>query len=83
MKIETEMDAGGAGYFLIDNRVQLLNIVTVRVTQDVKYVGGCPSIPTVEYLVTGARNRSTDREDSVWVPENRSARTKEELLGKL
>lgn len=83
MKIETELDAGNAGYFLIDDSVQLLNILEVKVTQSVRYVGSSPSAPAVEYLVTGSGNGYADRTGSTWVPAKRAARTKAELLAKL
>lgn len=83
MKIETEMDAGGAGHFLIDNQVQLLNILEVRVLQSARYVGSQPGEPVIEYLVTGGTRYNSDREQSKWVPQSRAGKTKAELLAKL
>jgi hypothetical protein len=80
MKIETEMDAGSAGYFLVDDSVQLLNIFDVRVTQTCRYIGGAPSEPLIEYQVDCGKNKG---EDSTWVPAKRAAKTKAELLAKL
>lgn len=79
MKVETEMDAGSAGHFLIDNAVALLNIEQVRVTQDARYAGARPSEPVVEYLVKTPHSSG----DKQWIPANRAARTKAELLAKL
>jgi hypothetical protein len=78
MKVETAMDAGGAGHFLIDNQVMLLNIEQVRVTQEARYAGARPSEPVVEYLV-----KTPKAEDTQWVPAKRAAPTKAELLAKL
>jgi hypothetical protein len=80
MNIETTMNAGEAGYFLLDNQVQLLNIMEVRVTQTVRYVGGVPNAPYVEYLT---KEKNSGNDDGTWVPECRSAKTKAELLAKL
>lgn len=77
MKVETELDAGGAGFFLVDNEVTLQNIVEVRVTQAARYAGSLPGDPQVEY---GLENRG---EGMTWVPEKRAAKTKEALLKKL
>lgn len=82
MKFETELDAGSAGHFLVDNRVILANVKEVRVSSVAKYVGAHPSEPVVEYLVetTKSMNRS---ETGEWVPASRAAKTKAELLAKL
>jgi hypothetical protein len=76
MQINTELDAGGAGYFLSDDRVMLGNILSVRVTQCVYYAGGHPEAPEVEYGFKGSSG-------IVWVPESRAGKTKEALLKKL
>lgn len=80
MIVETEMDAGSAGYFLLDNQVQLLNIMEVRVTQTVRYVGGVPNAPCVEYLT---KEKNSGNDDGTWVPAKPAAKTKAELLTKL
>ena len=77
MKIETELDAGDSGYFLLDDRVQTLDVFEVRAVQttfDLK----SPVLETwVEYLV------SAPGEKKLWVSSKRAARTKAELLAKL
>jgi hypothetical protein len=80
MNIETEMDAGSAGYFLLDNQVKLLNIIEVRVRQTARYAGATPETPKVEYQVG---NKTSRDDDLTWVPAERAAKTKAELLAKL
>jgi len=79
MQIQTELDAGDVGHFLVDNEIVLKHVEMVRATQSCRYAGASPDPAEVEYAI----ELGDGTEGLTWVPEKRAARTKPDLLKKL
>jgi len=79
MKIETELNAGTNGFFLVDNEIIEAVVTHLQVTQTTTWENGRGAAKDPEVSYRLPNNGEGER----WVPEKRAALTKAALLAKL